>query len=105
LGILDRYRPLFIRGAQLLNALLHDPYGLPHLLHADAVPVVAVAVLAHWNIEIHLGVALVGLSLAQIPCRTRAAHHHARKSPLPRFLQLDHTNIDVALLEDAIPRE
>src|SRR5690606_17955121 len=49
--------------------------------------------------------ALVGLALAQIPRRTRAAHHHARKAPGPGILQLDDTDADVALFEDAVVGE
>src|SRR5207253_3457575 len=93
------------REPQLLQTLLHDPHRLAHLLHADAVTVVAVAVAADRNIEIHLGIAFVGLRLAQIPGRARAAHHHAREAPLPGLLQRDHADIDVALLEDAVAGE
>ena len=93
------------RRAQLGDALLHDAHGLAHLFHADAVAVVAVAVLADRNVEIHLGVALVRLRLAQIPRRARAAHHHAGEAPLPGLLQRHHADIDVALLEDAVAGE
>src|SRR6202171_1263420 len=100
LVVLDRDRSLPVSRAQLLDALLHDAHRLAHLLHADAVAVVAIAVLADRNIEIHLGVAFVRLRLAQIPGRTRAAHHHARKTPFPGLLQADYADIDIALLED-----
>src|SRR5262249_26112425 len=46
LAVLDRERSLTCRRAELLQALLHDPDRLAHLLHADAVAVVIVAVLA-----------------------------------------------------------
>src|SRR3954466_16304545 len=49
----DRNRPLPIRCAQFGDALLHDRRRLTHLLHPDAVAIVAVAVLADWNVEIH----------------------------------------------------
>ena len=101
----DRHRPLPFRLAQLRDALLHDADRLPHLLHADAVAVVAVAVLADRNVEIHLGVAFVGLRLAQVPGRARAAHHHAGEAPLPGVLQPHHADVDVALLEDAVVGE
>ena len=75
---------------------------LAHLLHADAVAIVIVAVLADRNVEIELGVALVGLRLAQIPRRARSAHHHAGKTPGPGVGERDHADVDVALLEDAV---
>src|SRR5262249_50207744 len=47
----------------------------------------------------------VGLRLAQIPGSARAAHHHAGKTPAPRVRELDHADVDVALLEDAVVGE
>src|SRR5207249_2330390 len=93
----DRDRSLPLGRAQLGDALLHDADRLAHLLHAEAVAVVAVAVLADRNVEIHLGVALIGLRLAQVPGRARAAHHHARETPLPAVLDANHADIDIAL--------
>src|SRR5258708_2172889 len=101
LVVLDRDRPLPVGCAQFCNALLHDAHGLAHFFHANQVTVVAVAVLADRNVEIHLGVAFVGLRLAKIPGGSRAAHHHAGKSPFPGLLERDHADVDVALLEDA----
>src|SRR6202140_4333176 len=46
LVVFDNDRPLAVGSAQFRDALLHDAHGLAHLLHADAVTVVAVAVLA-----------------------------------------------------------
>src|SRR6516225_5440786 len=105
LVVLDRHRPLALRRPQLLDALPHDAHGLTHLFHADAVPVVAVAVLADRNIEVHFGIAFVGLRLAQVPRRAGAAHHHAGKTPLPGLLQRHHADVDIALLEDTVARE
>src|ERR1700733_5154341 len=105
LVVLDRDRPLRFGQAQLFDALLHNAPGLAPLFHAEAVAVVAVAVLADRNVEIHRGVTFVRLRLAQVPRRTRAAHHHARKAPLPRLLERDYADIDIALLEDAVSRE
>src|SRR5205823_5655491 len=69
---------------------------------ADTVAIVAVAVLANWNIEIEFRIALVGLRLAQVPGRARSAHHHAREPPGPGILEAHDADIDVALLEDAV---
>ncbi len=98
-------RSLPRRAAQLVAALLHDARRLAHLLHADEIAVVAIAVLADGNIEVHFLVAFVGLRLAQIPSRARAAHHHAGKPPGPALGERDDADVDVALLEDAVAGE
>ena len=105
LVVVDRDRALPVRAAQFFDALLHDAHRLAHLFHADAVAVVAVAVLADRNVEFEFGIAFVRLRPAQIPGRARAAHHHAGEAPVPGILQLDHADIDVALLEDAVAGE
>jgi hypothetical protein len=64
-------------GAQPVDALAHDAVGLPHLLDAHEVTVVAVAVDADRNVEVHVGIDLVGLLLAQIPLHARATQHGA----------------------------
>jgi hypothetical protein len=91
--------------AQLLQALFHNAHRLAHLLHADAVAVVIVAVLADRDVEIELGIAFVGLRSAQIPGGAGAAHHDTGKTPTPGVRELDHADIDVALLEDAVFRQ
>src|SRR5262249_20622837 len=52
LVVLDDNRPLPFGFAKLLDALLHDAHGLAHLFHADAVAIVAVAILADRDVEI-----------------------------------------------------
>src|SRR5919197_5531386 len=91
--------------SQLLETLFHDAHRLAHLLHANEVAVVAVAVLADRDVEIELGITFVGLRLAQIPGGAGAAHHDAREPPRPCVGKLDHADTDVALLEDAVFRE
>src|SRR5207245_6774679 len=100
-----RDRPLPFARGELLQALLHDLGRLAHLLHADAIAVVIVAVLTHGDVEIELGVAFIGLRLAQIPCRARSAHHHAGEAPSPRIGERDHADVDVTLLEDTVVGE
>ncbi len=104
LVVVDRHRPLPFGFVQFANALAHDPYRLAHLLHADEIAVVAIAVLADRNVEIHLRIALVGLRLAQVPGSAGTAHHHARHAPCPCVFQRDDADIDIALLEDAVRR-
>src|SRR5262249_25613997 len=67
--------------------------------------VVAVAVSADRDVELHLRIALVGLRLAQIPGGARAAHHDAGESPGPGVGEPDYADVDVALLEDAVVGE
>src|SRR5580698_4883558 len=98
----DNDESLSVRRVQFLDALLHDADRLPHLFHADAVAIVVVAVLADRNIEIELGINLVGLRLAQIPRRSRTAHHHAGEPARPGVLKRNNADIDVALFEDAV---
>ena len=77
------------RGVDLAsgNALFHDAHRLPHLLHAHEIAVVAVPVLADWDVKIERGIALVGLWFAQIPSGAGTAHHDAGKAPTPRRLR------------------
>ena len=67
LVVLYENGPSSVRRLQLLDALLHDADRLPHLLHADQVAVVAIAVSSDRNIEIHLRIAIIRLCLPQIP--------------------------------------
>ena len=105
LALAGRDRPLPARLQQLPHALLHDVGGLAHLLHADHLAIVVVAVGAHRDVELHLLVALVGLGLAQVPGGARAAHHHAREAPGPALVERHDADVDVALLEDAVVDE
>src|SRR5207342_3012438 len=102
LVVLDGHWALASRRAQLFATLLHDIGRLPHLFHANQITVEAVAVLSNRNIEIELGIAFVRLRLAKVPGRARAAHHHARETPIPAVGELDDTDVDIALLEDTI---
>src|SRR5450759_1141374 len=104
-AVVDRDPALALGAAQFFQALLHDFYGLAHLLHADAVAIIAVAVLADRYVEFHLGIALIGLRLAQIPGRTRAAHHHPGEAAVPGVGELNHADVDGALLENAVVGE
>ena len=74
----------------------------PHFDHADQIPVEAIAVLADRNIEIHVGIAFIGLRFAQVPGCPRTTHHDAGKAPGPGIVQRHDADIDIALLEDAV---
>ena len=91
-----------VRRPQLVEALAHDAHALAHLLHADDLAVVVVAVLAHGDVEIHLLVERVRLRLAQVPGHAAAADDRPREAPLPAIVQREDADIDVALLEDAV---
>ena len=96
------HRPLPVRRAQLVEALAHDAHALAHLLHADDLAVVIVAVQAHGDVEIHLLVERVRLRLAQVPGHAAAADDRPREAPLPAIVKREDADIDVALLEDAV---
>ena len=102
LAVLVRHRADAVAAQQAVDALAHDGGGLAHLLHADHLAVVIVAVLADRDVEIHLVIAFVGLGLAQVPCGARATHHDPGKAPRPGVLERHIADVDVALLEDAV---
>ena len=77
LVVLHRDRTLPIWSAELRDALSHDAHRLAHFFPADQIAVVTVAVLADRNIEVHFGIAFIGLRLAQVPRRAGAAHQSA----------------------------
>jgi hypothetical protein len=49
LGVFKYHRTLSFGGAQLFQALLHDPHRLTHLSHPHQISVLAVAMLADRN--------------------------------------------------------
>src|SRR3974390_89803 len=103
--IVDADRPLAFMRFQLIDALLHNSHGLAHFLHAHKIAVVAVAVLANRNVEIELGIAFIGLRLAQVPDGAGAADHDSREAPSPSIVEAHDTDVDVTLLENAVLRE
>src|SRR5262245_20583540 len=105
LVVLDGDRSRAFPRLQSAQALLHDAHRLAHLLHSHDIAIVVVAVLADRNVEIELGIALVGLRLAQVPGCARTAHHDPGKSPPPGIFERDRADADVALLEDAVFRQ
>src|SRR5580700_684327 len=90
---------------QLIEALFHDSHGLAHFLHPHEIAVVAVAVLADRDVEIELGIAFIGLRLAQIPGGSRAAYHHSREAASPNIVELHYANVDVTLFENTVVGE
>ena len=90
---------------QPVDALLDDAVGLPHLFDAHQVAVVAVAGLANGHVKVHAVVDVIGLLLAQVPCKARAAQHRAGKTQVERALRRDHAHAHGALLPDAVVGE
>ena len=86
----------------LLDALAHDVVGLAHLLHADEIAVVIVAVLADGNLEFEFVVALVRLRAPQVPRHAGRSQHRAAHAPSFGVGAIDFADIHIALLEDAI---
>ena len=103
LAIVDHHRTRI--GAQPLDALLDDAVGLAHFFDAHQVAVVAVAVHADGDVEVHVGIDLVGLLLAQVPGDARAAQHRPGEAQLHRALGRDDADVHRALLPDAVVGE
>ncbi len=81
LVIVDHHRAGIL--AQPLDALADDAIRLAHLFDAHQIAVVAVAVDAHRDVELHPVIDFVGLLLAQIPLDAGAAQHRTGESQLP----------------------
>src|SRR5450759_2425728 len=88
--------------AQPVHTLPDDAVRLPHLLDANQVPVVAVAVHSNRDVELEPVIHLVGLFLAQIPFDARAAQHRTAETERLGTLRRHHADADRALLPDAI---
>ena len=76
--------------------------GFAHLFHAHDIAVVIVAVLADRNLEIELVVALVRLARRRSQC---TPVERSITPDMPQHLgfgAIDHADIDIALLEDAV---
>ena len=84
------------------GALPDDRDALAHLLHADEIAVVAVAVLADGDVEFHLVVSGIGLRLAQVPGGAGGAQHRSAEAPVECVLQRHDPDVDQALLEDPV---
>src|SRR5690606_27279138 len=91
--------------AQPVDALANDAIRLPHLLDAHQVTVVAVAIHADGDIEIHSIVDLVRLLLAQIPGDAGTAQHRTREAELQCAFWRNHADVHRALLPDAVVGE
>ena len=78
---------------------------LPHFLHADAIAVVAIAVLGDRNAKVEFRIAFVRLRLAQIPCGSATPDEHAGKSQGPCVFERYDADVDVTFLEYAIVRK
>ena len=100
LVVVDHHRAGVL--AQPVDALLDDAVRLAEFLDAHEVAVVAVAVLAHRDVELHAVVDGVGLLLAQIPFDARAAQHRPGEAERKRALRRDDADADGALLPDAV---
>src|SRR3954447_5303501 len=102
LVILDEHRSFTLGLAKLLDALLHDPDRLAHLFHPDQVTVVAIAIPADRNIEVHLRIAVVRLRFTKVPSSPRSPHHYPRETPSPCLIECHSSDIDVTLFEYAV---
>lgn len=65
---------------------MDDAEGLTEFLHTAEVTVVAVAVLANWDVELDLIVGIVWLSLADIPWDTGTTKHDSGETVVQGIL-------------------
>ena len=82
--------------------LFNDAYGLAHFFHTAEVTVVAVAVDADGNVEIHFVVHFVRLFLTHIPFHAGTAQHDAGKAFLHGALGRDDADADGTLFPNAV---
>ncbi len=68
----------------LIQALMDDAQALAELLHPAQVAIIAVAVDADGDIELHLAVGVVRGALAYVPGHAGAAQHDAREAVVER---------------------
>src|SRR5581483_9451454 len=98
LGDLGHDRPL----RDALDRLINDAQRLPHLLHANQVSVVSIAVCAYRNVEIEVLVRRVGLRFAQVPFHAAGAQHRSGDSQRHAVAGRDHAYALGALHPDAV---
>src|SRR5256714_1119397 len=106
-GRLDHLRDFGADGAvrQLLQSLLDDAPRLSHLFESDEVSVVRVAVLAHGNLEVHVGVGRVWTAFAYVPRDAGASERRAGKTNRNRILRRDDADADGSTEPDAVLRQ
>src|SRR6202042_789256 len=90
---------------QPCDALVDYARRLAQFFDANQVAIVAIAVDADGNVEIHAIVYLIGLLLAQVPLDPGAAQHGPGEPQLHRAFGTHHADVHGALLPDAVVRE
>src|SRR5665213_3086815 len=86
----------------VLEALPHNAQALAHLLDAHGSAVVAVAVLAGWNVEFELFVTRIGPLLPIIPLEATGPKPGAGHTPIDRFFDVVGADALGTSLEDAV---
>ena len=93
----------FIRTlGHIIYALLDDAQALPHLLDMHRRAVIAIAVLAGWNVELKLFVSGVGLALAKIPFKSASAKGGTGHAPLDRLIACEAADTFRARFENPV---
>ena len=100
LVVADHHRPRI--PAQPVDALADETIRLTHLLDANQVAIVAIAVDPDRDVEIETVIHFIGLFFAQVPFDARSAQHGPGKTEIERALGADRANADRALFPDAI---
>ena len=85
-----------------IHCLANDAHRLPHLLDADQVPVVGIAVQPSGNFEVEILVGFVGLRFAQVPLHAAGAKYRAGNAQRNAIFRIQNADALGALNPDAI---
>ena len=89
----------------MVHALLDDAQALPHFLDAHRTPVITVAVLARWDVELEVVVARIRLPFTKVPVQAASAEVGTGNSPLDGFIDREATDPLCARLENEVPHD
>src|SRR5262249_13845313 len=87
---------------QFIDGLQDDLARLPHLFHAHQIAIVRVAVLSIRDVELKIGIALVGMRFAYIPLHARTAQRRPGQSHIYCIFGGDDSYSHSAAQPDAI---
>ena len=70
----------------------------------NKVPVVAISIAAHRDVEVHQVISVVGCGLPDVVLDASAPEHHAAAAPVDGVLGGDHPDVDSPLLPQPVVR-
>ena len=87
------------------DGLLQDAQALAHLINADEVAVVHIAVIAHGHVEVKAVVNAVGVGPADVVRHARSPQHRTRGGEGDGFLRREHAHADGPALDELALRQ